>query len=194
MCGADDAVVRAQARDTRLRLRPQVPGSPRGASCSCHLCHHRRYALSTHANPARPRAMVTHSLAPVCRVRCCIHSIMTAVVVSILAERAACHCCPRARPQCLGRHAGSSPTVAATAQTSAARWVAAARSRHRPALVTATSGFDPRCADPTRSRPIGAASSSPSIDGGACGYRGRVGKGARAAVRTRTCACVRACA
>ena len=106
MCGADDAVVRAQARDTRLRLRPQVPGSPRGASCSCRLCHRRRYALSTHANPARPRAMVTRSLAPVCRVRCCLHSIVAAVVISFLAERAACRCCPRARPQCRGRHAG----------------------------------------------------------------------------------------
>ena len=32
-CGDEcDAVVRARARDTRLRPRPQVPGSPRGAS------------------------------------------------------------------------------------------------------------------------------------------------------------------
>ena len=33
-CRHSDAVVRARARDTRLRPRPQVPGSPRGASGS----------------------------------------------------------------------------------------------------------------------------------------------------------------
>ena len=67
------------------------------------LCR-RRYARSTHANPARPRAMVTRSLAPVCRVRYCMHSTVAAIVVSILAERASCRCCPRCRPQWRGRH------------------------------------------------------------------------------------------
>ena len=66
ICGADDAVVRAQAQDTRLRLRPQVPGIPRGASCGhilliLSLCRgRRRCALSTCRS--RPPSCRGHTL------------------------------------------------------------------------------------------------------------------------------------
>ena len=102
------AVARAQARGPPPASAARFPVHPGARPMVAilfvsSLCR-RWYARSTHANPARPRAMVTRSLAPVCHVRYCMHSIVAAIVVSILAERAACRCCPRCRPQWRGRH------------------------------------------------------------------------------------------